>query len=1234
MQPRNRSESGRGDIWRPNRSNPSRANREDKILKFEEEILKRCASQQYVAITDVISDLKLRPDEVCSSQMYSHLNNINRIVEKSLYMYWFSRPIRIFIEYKEFCVENVNLYLKSEKLDEVTNFVQLGIGPLHKYSKAQLHFQLAGLADDTDSGFGYNIPSGLHNRHEISEIVNLVVSSNFNYDTIKKEFGCGINVDGHNRTWKIVNNNIKESLKDAASDFVDDLQLTLSNNLWGLIGGDPLDAFVPEFIQTISKSHSSALRIFMKEVDVHQSIFESIRHIAKTYFQFPSAQKIADGIFAKEEAWNENDISVLFTHAVGNMVTQVDNDWIFTAIITACVGLATALFRPVANNDENFEGEREGEEELQSPVHAVMVQIHAQLRLFLANELSPNMLGSLIEFFESSIMHEQLVKLRIDDDGDAVIDIDFAKWIVELKEDRTLIKKKNKILASIFLPLCTTAIVFVRWANAESFMSVVKTPVDEQQKRKQAVIRHLEENFKALDMSAMDQKQPLNLVISYIQEIEAEICNVYNVPSFEAIGIGSLMHFLTQNQLLTSKLFSEYDFLLHSGQQQRLPTVDGLNDEEQNDLNVVKQESWSEELNALLDEYEEELLLNNQAAEGIQQAEANQSLMLVSMIVGLEDKMAQRLPWFNQVRTKASLLTLSIRDAELSRRLNQVLSGSVLRLESGIESVNKKEVTKQEVEIVTSDSKWSHAAIRELYCFAKVANASTLCGHEQLVQFVSTQSNTPSSVVSRIVSEVHESSKYENSPILFFIVGCENLLNNMSSFAANDAKQQETSKSNHTSLPSSALDEALITTICSLSLGSRVRDCISWDVIQSSLSVENSKSRSLVDFLIANKSKLVELSNDKKLLLCPDSDDALVLTSCSEKSGLLMDILERKFESASARIICTLLQPSELVAPTKTQLSQELAASLASFQNLHGFDELLKLMLNIVAATPPSIANLASSVYEFLFDSLLSIMADTTVEELQLYFADMVWSVGSKLRCVLLNLALNSITVDKFATFARKVKQESEENPLQWFLPQADDDLTVNLNSAANQPLRVEQDVSDTVSKIRHEGGDEKNMNKNRTLNSSENHDSTQRGYVEYLQRTQFGYDEHLRRPSHMSSDATNLRNSLGLLSGKLYSSSVHFVAELIQNADDNTYTDSIDDRVIKFVLNENALTVFNNEVGFEPANIEAICRVGGSTKKAKANNIGQKGVGFKSVFSISHRPEVHSNGKYLILTA
>ena len=50
-------------------------------------------------------------------------------------------------------------------------------------------------------------------------------------------------------------------------------------------------------------------------------------------------------------------------------------------------------------------------------------------------------------------------------------------------------------------------------------------------------------------------------------------------------------------------------------------------------------------------------------------------------------------------------------------------------------------------------------------------------------------------------------------------------------------------------------------------------------------------------------------------------------------------------------------------------------------------------------------------------------------------------------------------------------------------------------------------------------------------------------------------------------------------------------------------------------------------QVGFSESNIRALCDVGRTTKKHTVGYIGQKGIGFKSVFKITDAPQIHSRG-------
>jgi hypothetical protein len=98
-------------------------------------------------------------------------------------------------------------------------------------------------------------------------------------------------------------------------------------------------------------------------------------------------------------------------------------------------------------------------------------------------------------------------------------------------------------------------------------------------------------------------------------------------------------------------------------------------------------------------------------------------------------------------------------------------------------------------------------------------------------------------------------------------------------------------------------------------------------------------------------------------------------------------------------------------------------------------------------------------------------------------------------------------------------------------------------------------------------------------------------------------------------------------VSADLYQSPTHFIHELIQNADDNTYKPDVLPSVI-ITKGPGTFRFDCNERGFTKSNVEAICRSGKSSKKGAnkaAGYIGEKGIGFKSVFRVAKEVWVKS---------
>ena len=146
---------------------------------------------------------------------------------------------------------------------------------------------------------------------------------------------------------------------------------------------------------------------------------------------------------------------------------------------------------------------------------------------------------------------------------------------------------------------------------------------------------------------------------------------------------------------------------------------------------------------------------------------------------------------------------------------------------------------------------------------------------------------------------------------------------------------------------------------------------------------------------------------------------------------------------------------------------------------------------------------------------------------------------------------------------------------------------------------------------------------------------SKQQEHIDRIRKEKFWIDDNgqLIKNNPLVED---LMNSIRNLSNELYAKDTHFIFELIQNAEDNQYNNDTEPSLI-FKLTKNdptntpksqgALIVCNNEIGFSSDNINAICSVGKTTKNKIQGYIGEKGIGFKSVFKITTTPHIFSNG-------
>ena len=136
---------------------------------------------------------------------------------------------------------------------------------------------------------------------------------------------------------------------------------------------------------------------------------------------------------------------------------------------------------------------------------------------------------------------------------------------------------------------------------------------------------------------------------------------------------------------------------------------------------------------------------------------------------------------------------------------------------------------------------------------------------------------------------------------------------------------------------------------------------------------------------------------------------------------------------------------------------------------------------------------------------------------------------------------------------------------------------------------------------------------------------------IEKIRREEFGVGMHFGEEEKKILDIHRAREgrSLDRLSRELYTKDSHFVLELIQNADDNEYPETMSKKIscktsescndekpmeiessdtarnessgeeptVCFIVEQEAVTVLNNEKGFTERNVRALCDIGKSTK-------------------------------------
>jgi hypothetical protein len=104
------------------------------------------------------------------------------------------------------------------------------------------------------------------------------------------------------------------------------------------------------------------------------------------------------------------------------------------------------------------------------------------------------------------------------------------------------------------------------------------------------------------------------------------------------------------------------------------------------------------------------------------------------------------------------------------------------------------------------------------------------------------------------------------------------------------------------------------------------------------------------------------------------------------------------------------------------------------------------------------------------------------------------------------------------------------------------------------------------------------------------------------------------------------------------YTERTHFIFELLQNAEDalrwreEAQPGHQFPRNVTFRLFPDHLEVVHSGLPFAEEHVRAICSIKRGTKAKNLNDIGKFGIGFKSVYAYTKRPEVHSGDEHFVI--
>lgn len=101
----------------------------------------------------------------------------------------------------------------------------------------------------------------------------------------------------------------------------------------------------------------------------------------------------------------------------------------------------------------------------------------------------------------------------------------------------------------------------------------------------------------------------------------------------------------------------------------------------------------------------------------------------------------------------------------------------------------------------------------------------------------------------------------------------------------------------------------------------------------------------------------------------------------------------------------------------------------------------------------------------------------------------------------------------------------------------------------------------------------------------------------------------------------------LDSISCDIYADAMRFLIEILQNVDDSSFEFDKGDLNMKICISKQSLLISHKGKAFDQSDILSLCSAGKSTKGENHKATGYKGIGFKSVFAVSDKVLIMSNG-------